>query len=559
MESQSTTDVSDYIAALKRRRKLLAYIMLPIAGIAVALALGLPNKYLSSSLIEFSQAEISGEVPNANPNANRGRQEKSYVDQYVTSLSDTVLARDNLKAALEKPGLPVALKPAEGEEQSDVIGRIVDGARVDTVRVPVLDPDSGREREIVSAFTVGYKSTDPEIAHSVALWLTKAFMQASRDILRERAQSSAQFYKAEGDQYAKQIGALESKLADFKGRNFGQLPELTGVNMGVMDRIENELANVELQLSNLRQNRMFFQAQLDQQKSQSPDANLLATLEAEYAQKQAIYDPDHPDLINLRRQIESLRRGGPAMADMPLAQQLEAQKAILSETRQRYSADHPDVKRIQRQIESLQARIARGEKADTTLPATQSVQTLKTQINGVDTQIAGLQGRGTELRTKLDQIVKRVESTPEVEREYQSLTRDLQLARTKYDELLKSRMDAELTDSAIAGGRSDELRLVTPAALPSSPAKPGRLAIGAVGIILSVILALAAVVLTEAMDQSVRGSRDVKRVLSVAPLAVIPRIQDAASVRRQRFRMAVFASCAVIGSFIVVMTMRSLS
>jgi uncharacterized protein involved in exopolysaccharide biosynthesis len=553
MESQNVTDVSDYIAALKRRRNLLAYIVLPVAAIAVALALGLPDKYVSLSLIEFAQAEISGELPTRNT----GRQEKNYADQYVASLTDTVLAKDHLKAALAKPGVPAALKT--GEDQSDIIDSIIDGTNVDTVRVPVLDPDSGREREIVSAFTVAYQSRDPQVSHDVASWLTTAFMQASRDNLRERALSSAQFYTAEADRYSRQIGALESKLADFKAKNFGQLPELTDVNLNVMDRVERDLENTELQLNNLRQNRMFFAQQLEQARSQGSDGTLLTQLEAEYARKQAIYDPDHPDLINLRRQIESLRRGGPAISDMSLPQQLEAQKAILSETRQRYSADHPDVKRVQRQIESLQARIARGEKSDSTMPATASVVQLRGQLNGVDTQIAGLQARGNELRAKLDQLVKRVEATPQVEREYQQLTRDLQLARTKYDELLKSRMDSELTEAAIAGGRSDELRLVTAPALPSAPAKPQRTAIAVVGLVLAVVLALAAVVLTEAMDQTVRGSRDVKRVLSVAPLAVIPKIQDAASIRRQRFRMAVFASCAVVGSFIVVMTMRSLS
>ena len=203
---------------------------------------------------------------------------------------------------------------------------------------------------------------------------------------------------------------------------------------------------------------------MEQARSASPDATLLQQLEGEYARKQAIYDPDHPDIINLRRQIESLRRGGPAMSDMSLPQQLEAQQAILSQTRQRYSADHPDVKRVQRQIEDLQARIARGERSDSTLPSTPAVTQIRTQINGVDTQIASLMARATELRGKLDQLMKRVESTPQVEREYQTLTRDLQLARTKYDELLKSRMDAELTEAAIAGGRSDELRLVQPPA-----------------------------------------------------------------------------------------------
>jgi uncharacterized protein involved in exopolysaccharide biosynthesis len=216
------------------------------------------------------------------------------------------------------------------------------------------------------------------------------------------------------------------------------------------------------------------------------------------------------------------------------------------------------VKRIQRQIESLQARIGRGDKADTTMRATPTVVQITTQMNGVDTQIAALSARGAELRAKLDMLEKRVEATPMVEREYQSLTRDLQLARNKYDELLKSRMDAESTAAAISGGRSDELRIVTPAFTPVDPAKPKRAIIGAGGIILAFIFGLGAVVVAEAMDQTVRGSRDVRRVLAVAPLAVIPDILDAVSMRRQRLKVGLLATCTVLGSVIVVMTLRSL-
>src|SRR6185312_16839767 len=187
-----------------------------------------------------------------------------------------------------------------------------------------------------------------------------------------------------------------SKLADFKAKNFGQLPELTNVNMNVMDRVERDRDSVELQIAQLRQNRIYLAQQLDVAQSNGQDQNLLAQLEAQYSQKAAIYDPDHPDIINLRRQIESLRRGGPAMADMSLPEQLKAQQAILSETRQRYSADHPDVKRLERQIENLKARIARGDKTDSTVRATPTVVQIKTQINGVDTQIQSLMARSTE-------------------------------------------------------------------------------------------------------------------------------------------------------------------
>ena len=529
---------------------MLFYIVVPIAMLAVGLALGLPDRFTSQALFTFAKAEVSGELPTL------GRQEKEYADQYVSSLRDTVLAPDRLAAALKGSDVPKELK---GGDLEDTIDSITSNTNVRTVRVPVLDPDSGREREIVSAFTVGVTSHDPRTAHAIAAWLTTAFMQASRDMLGQRAKSSATFYTAEADRYSKQISLLESKLADFKAKNFGQLPELQDVNLNVMDRNERDVEGIEQQINNLRQNRMFYAAQLEQAKATGTDATVLQQLQSEYARKQAIYDPDHPDLISLRRQIDSLQRGGPAISDMTLQQQLEAQKAILSETRQRYSADHPDVRRVQRAIDELQARISRGEKTDSTIPASPSVMQIKAQINGIDTQITGLEARGKELRGRTDQLLKRVQSTPQVERDYKQLTRDLDLAHTKYDELLKSRMDSELTAAAIAGGRSDEIRVVTPSAVPSQPAKPTRPTIAAVGIVLALILGLAAVVLSEAMDQTVRGSRDVKRVLSVAPLAVIPQIRDAASIRRLRLRMVVLASCAVVGSFIIILTMRSLT
>lgn len=550
MEQQLSTDFADYVAALKRRRFLLAFIVVPIAFLGIALSVGLPDEYISRSLIEFWNAPVSGEIRGG------ARQEKAYYDQYVSSLSDAVLSGSKLRKRLAEPDAP---KPQKGEELDDFVGRIADNTNVTTVREPVLDPDSGRDREIISAFTVGFESRSADEAHQIARWLTNAFMEESRNGLKERASSSAQFYTTEAERYNKQIGVLESKLAAFKEKNFGQLPELTGMNLNVMDRVERDLDSVESQLGSLRQNRIFLAQQLEQARNQSSDVSLLDKLEAEYAQKSAIYDPDHPDLINLRRQLDSLRRGGPAISDMSLPQQLEAQKAILAQTRQRYSEDHPDVKRIQRQIESLQQRISRGERADSTVRASPTVLQINAQINGTDTQISSLQSRATELRSRLDQLQKRVEATPMVEREYQTITRDLTLARTKYDDLLKSRMDAELTAAAIEGGRSDELRIVQPPAEPSDPAKPRRLAIAIVGIVLAFVIALAAVVMTEAMDQTVRGSRDIRKVLAVAPLAVIPEILDSTTIRRQRLKVGLLAASTVIGSLIVVMATRSLT
>src|SRR5436305_854971 len=81
-----------------------------------------------------------------------------------------------------------------------------------------------------------------------------------------------------------------------------------------------------------------------------------------------------------------------------LQAQLQAQKQILAQARQRYSEDHPDVKRIERQIKSLQTRMAAGETNSANVVGSPAVVQLKTQINALDTQLAGLDRRGNELR-----------------------------------------------------------------------------------------------------------------------------------------------------------------
>jgi hypothetical protein len=74
---------------------------------------------------------------------------------------------------------------------------------------------------------------------------------------------------------------------------------------------------------------------------------------------------------------------------------------------------------------------------------------------------------------------------------------------------------------------------------------------------LALLLGLTTVVFVESVDQTVRGSRDVRRVLALSPLGVIPQIRDAASARRQRWRVAMLTSCVVLGSTAVVMTVRN--
>jgi polysaccharide biosynthesis transport protein len=549
-DTLTTPDFSDYIAAVKRRRVLLATVALPIVAIALALAIGLPDIFVSTGLITFSDATVSGELP---ADKERAARERSYLDQYVASLSEAVLSPKSLVDLVHQvPGL---VPP--GGTFEDALKDVNRNSRIETVKMPVLDPDSSREREIISAFTVQYGSRDPDTALKVSTWLTNTVLTTSRANLQTRAKAAAQFYSIQAESYRKEIATLEAKLAAFKAKNFGNLPELTDLNLNLMDRTQRDLDDVGQQERSLRQEKVFLEQQLEQARNAGMDEGMLGQLQAEYEKKLATYDENHPDMIALRRQIDALRAGGGAVDSLSLPAQLQAQKQILAQARQRYSEDHPDVKRIERQIKTLETRIAAGETNASNVVGSPAVVQLKTQINALDTQLAGLDRRSGELRSKLDDMQKRVEATPQTEREYKTLTRDLDLAHTKYDEINKSMMDSEITSAAIASGRSDELSLVQAPSLPARPAKPKRIAIAGIGLMLAILLSLSAVVVAESVDQTVRGSRDVRRVLDLSPLGVIPEITDAVAVRRQRWRMATLTACVVVASTAIVMTVRN--
>jgi uncharacterized protein involved in exopolysaccharide biosynthesis len=113
-------------------------------------------------------------------------------------------------------------------------------------------------------------------------------------------------------------------------------------------------------------------------------------------------------------------------------------------------------------------------------------------------------------------------TAPEVEREYQIVTRDLASARAKYEELLKRQMDAEVSEAAIAGGTADKFQIASAPSVPEKPARPQRLAILMIGLILGLMAAITAIILAQLFDQTVRGVRDIRDILDVMPLTAVP-------------------------------------
>jgi uncharacterized protein involved in exopolysaccharide biosynthesis len=205
----------DYVGILRKRKRLLFMIGLPILALGGGLALLLPDIYSSTGLIEIEGAENvrqSSTNQTLQDSIARESDEPLYADQYVQSLTTTVLSDQNLSKLLAN----VQLYDDQAEDPKGAIKRLRKDIGVDMVTVPILDPESGRERDVVTAFNVSYDNRDPKRAYAGAKWATQAFIEGNRQDRRNYASGTAKFFANEADRMRKRVGELEAKLADFK-------------------------------------------------------------------------------------------------------------------------------------------------------------------------------------------------------------------------------------------------------------------------------------------------------------------------------------------------------
>ena len=140
----------------------------------------------------------------------------------------------------------------------------------------------------------------------------------------------------------------------------------------------------------------------------------------------------------------------------------------------------------------------------------------------------------------------RMTAAPEVEREFQTVTRDLASARAKYEELLKRQMDAEVSEAAIAGGTADKFqRQVRRRRCRTSRRSRSASRSSRSRLVLALIAALTAIVFAQILDPTVRGVRDIRDILDVTPLTAVPVIERPGPQSRRladRHRAAAFST-----------------
>jgi polysaccharide biosynthesis transport protein len=555
-------DTREKLLSYWRRRK--AFLLVAGAGtvVTVLLAVFLPSTYQSTATILIEQQEIPQELVRSVIT--------SFADQRVQVISQRVMTTQNLLALIERYDLYPDIR--ERQPREVLLAKMRGDIGMHMISADVIDPRSGRPTQATIAFSVAYQSRSPELALKVANELTSLYLNENLTSRTQLSQQTSAFFTEESNRQSAHITELDKNLATFKEKHQDELPELAQLNIQTAERTELELRDAENRIAALDSQRVLLQAQLAQI---SPNTQVfsdsgqrvygaedrLKALKSQLADYKARYAPDHPDVISTQREVDGLEKEVHAedgTADR--VRQLSDAKAQLASALEKYSPEHPDVVRLQREIDSLQKAVdgdagAGLEKIKRDHADNPVYVQVKGQLDALTVDRETAVKKRDELHAKFDDYERRMSKSPEVERQFREMARELETAQFKYQEILSKQTEVQVSQNLETERKGEKFTLIEPPQPPEKPISPNRKLIVAVGVLMAAVLAAGAVVLLESIDATVRGPNDIRQLFEVPALASIPNIVTAADRKRRKHFIRYSwggAGCAVLLATIVV-------
>jgi len=529
-----SVSIEDYASIFKRRKLafIIPFSLILVAGILLAYLL--PSVYRSEATVLIERQEIPRELVETTVTG--------FVQERIEGLNKRLLTRETLWEIAEKFGLyPDKLSD---ENRSEIILQMKEAIAVNMVDVKTSDPGETKQGLATVAFTVAFENESPEAARDVSNELAALYIAENEQQRSRHAEEVSQFLLAEGDRLNKEITEKEAELAKFKQEQQSQLPELMDLNLKLYESTDNDIERTNELIRRYEDQIIALQAELaitkthqdiidDSGNRVASGDERLSLLTAEYLRLSSRYSPQHPDVINLRRQIEALGGERDVSGVTALINKLTALKDSLSTARRSYSEDHPDVVNLRQSIRAVERGLQTSSvssvrsNSPVSSPDNPRYVSLKTQLDAAQGNLKSERAKLTQLSGKLIEYESRLFKTPAVERDYKLLARDYDNARKKYNEIKDKQAEARLAIDLEVSSKSERFTVVQPAYLSSMPERPNRLGIALLSFLLASAAGVGMAAFKEYIDRKIYNVRDLRTVFPAPPLVTIPYIPEA--------------------------------
>ena len=531
MENQAI-DIKDYFKIIKRRRKFLFVPFVVVAAVSVLLAVLLPAVYRSTSTILIEAQEIPSELVRSTVT--------TFADQRIQMISQRIMTRPNLSEIIKKYDLYADLRRNKPEEV--ILEKMRELIKVETISADVASNKSGPQQQATIAFTLTFDDRSPSLAQKVANELTSLFLKENIKSRTESAENAALFLSEESKRLKAKIQEIQENLARFKEKNLNQLPQISALNQQELTSLSNQLLQLDSQERSLQDRRFYLEGELAQ-----IDPNAMATnavgnrvfdmkdrlkeLQSQYPSLLSSHSANHPDVVKMKREIESLQKEIGTNTDLnAMNAELTERKAELALLLKQYSDKHPDVVKLQKQVSALQQNLVNAKQnqytSSTLQPDNPAYITLKAQMDSVNTEIESLNYTRGRVQSKMEELRQSLRQAPLVEKEYSDMIQDLDNTNIRYREVSAREMEAQISQQLEMERKGERFTLIDPPQEPLEPVSPNRIAILVLGVVLAIASGFGSVALAEMLDSTVNSTKAVTAILGVEPLATIPYLES---------------------------------
>ena len=518
---------------------------------SVIVAYSLDNLYRSAATIVIEQPEVSDRfLPGTNIEVDR--------EQRILRIYDEIMTRDNLAQIVSDHDLYTELRNNGAPES--VVYELRRNVELEFLQAQ--DDPRIRFAGDVTGFVLSYYHSDNVKARDVTRDIVDLFQLGNRQRRQVAYDETTAALSREADNLRDQVAHSEAELAEFKAKHPGALPEDRDYNRQIIERKARDLDGLDREIRSLQERKTLLQSQLAQTDmwvtAVGPDGQplpasneRLQTLQGEYLQMLGNKSVTHPDVQRARREIEALSGGvaSPAFRQAVVST-LQLQRVELVEARIEYGPNYPDVQNLERAVAALEKQVAAMPIVMEEMPApTNPVYiNVQLQLDGVNTEIAALRQDRFGLQSEIMDIEAKVQVAPEVEREWLELTRDLGLARNQYEDIRTRQMSVQRAGVLEEEELSERYVVTRRPSLTYTPAFPNRSLFIIVGLFLGITFSIGAAIIAEALDGTIRSTRDIRIIMDMPPIAAIPAIattEDVAKARSSRL-MSFFAISVAI-------------
>lgn len=487
------------VAARETHRRVvsMATIFMLIALSGLALGMLLPKRYTASTTILVEQSNIIAPLM-------EGRAVPTGVANRANIAREVALSRKVMAEILEVGGWME--KNPSPIEQDRLIEQIGNRTRFSSPRENLIQ--------------IVYTDADPRRAHAVTRAFAEHVIEESLTMKERESREAYEFIDAQVRQYHAKLTEAESNLERYRGENPDARPGVEGDVNARIRELRRQIENSRLDLMDLRSQEDALRAQL----SGESEITTVQTRAGQFRVR----------LMELQSERDGL---------------------LLN-----YTALHPDVVRLEHQIRDLEQDLLREESRE------------RLRASGPGEELSGAAAYNplyAELRSKLAEASRRSAATAsriaaaedllEQERERNrqiaasestlaELTRDYEVNRELYQDLLKRRENARVSMNLDAERQGLSFRIQEPAMVPLRPSGLRLLHVAGAGLMLACAVPMALLLAFVKLDPRVRSPKRIEDI-GLPLLAVIPpyrsRRDRIAELRRYLVAGTLFASVPV--------------